>query len=238
MQKQLEQLDNYWTSGFDLIVNPLGEIKKIISESLTGETVDDLESKEIYQHYQISKYGSWPFQIQAMIHSENIPSDAEYLIIKEKNGKKIYCGWRSELTDVPQHIKDQLKEFKNLLPPAVKIKSYLENEIRFGISRQAYFCAKAQNEETSPQEAIQFARKLGYELWIPKDKVTEKSYPIGAMQCKQAIEDSDVVICVPPIGNDCSWELGYAVGLKKKIYILGTLPENDWMTKINLIENN
>ncbi|WP_190816045.1 hypothetical protein [Saccharopolyspora pogona] len=71
------------------------------------------------------------------------------------------------------------------------------------------------------------------ELWLPKDEVTF-DFPHGAQQCQTAIEKAECVICQPPIGNDCSWELGYAIGIGKPVYVIGTLAEQDWMTKLGV----
>lgn len=97
----------------------------------------------------------------------------------------------------------------------------------------AYFCAKCKNEPTDPTVAENFARKLGLTLWIPADEV-EFDFPVGAKTCRDAIDQSACVICQPPIGNDCSWELGYALGIGKPVYVLGSLPGDDWMTKIGV----
>lgn len=100
--------------------------------------------------------------------------------------------------------------------------------------KQAYFCARIKNNKNPPEKVIKFAEKLGYKLWMPEKEVSDYGYPKGALQCKKAIEDSDIVICQPPIGRDCSWELGYAHGLGKKIYVIGKLRKDDWMTKIGV----
>jgi hypothetical protein len=62
----------------------------------------------------------------------------------------------------------------------------------------------------------------------------DSTFPDGAQACRIAILEAEVVICQPPIGNDCSWELGYAAGLGKKIYVIGSLDPRDWMTKIDV----
>ncbi|QCX82516.1 hypothetical protein C9F11_44770 (plasmid) [Streptomyces sp. YIM 121038] len=101
----------------------------------------------------------------------------------------------------------------------------------------AYYCAKCKSEQTDPRLAEQFAKTLGLNLWKPKDEVSY-DYPTGALACRAAIDQAACVICQPPIGNDCSWELGYAMGTGKKVYILGALEIDDWMTKIGLLRVN
>jgi len=96
----------------------------------------------------------------------------------------------------------------------------------------AYFCAKCDKVVSSSENARRLAAKLGVTLWRPIDKV-EATFPAGAVACKKAIDMADMLLCQPPIGNDCSWELGYAAGLGKPIYVLGPLPVDDWMTKID-----
>ncbi|MHA2427495.1 MAG: aldolase/citrate lyase family protein [Candidatus Hermodarchaeia archaeon] len=96
----------------------------------------------------------------------------------------------------------------------------------------AYLCARVENAPVDPTPAIKFADSLGMDLWIPKDSVTEPRFPIGAYECKEAIDNSVAIICIPPIGRDCAWELGYAIGCNKKVYVLGDLAPMDWMTKI------
>jgi hypothetical protein len=96
----------------------------------------------------------------------------------------------------------------------------------------AYFCAKCDKVVSSSRDARRLATKLGVTLWLPIDKV-EATFPEGAIACKLAIDTAEMLICQPPIGNDCSWELGYAAGLGKPIYVLGSLPADDWMTKID-----
>ncbi|GHC44568.1 Ppx/GppA phosphatase family protein [Streptomyces cinnamoneus] len=98
----------------------------------------------------------------------------------------------------------------------------------------AYYCAKCKNEETDPREAERLADILGLPLWLPKDKAGSFGFPDGALACQRAIDEADCVICRPPIGRDCAWELGYAAGTGKKIYVIGSLPEDDWMTKIDI----
>ncbi|MFE0044331.1 Ppx/GppA phosphatase family protein [Streptomyces albireticuli] len=98
----------------------------------------------------------------------------------------------------------------------------------------AYYCAKCKNEQTDPRDAERLADILGLSLWLPKDKAGSFGFPDGALACRQAIDEADCVICRPPIGRDCAWELGYAVGTGKKIYVIGSLPEDDWMTKIGI----
>ncbi|MBB5156503.1 hypothetical protein [Saccharopolyspora phatthalungensis] len=97
----------------------------------------------------------------------------------------------------------------------------------------AYYCAKCKNEQTDPHAAERLADALGLSLWKPKDEVTF-DFPNGALACQQAIDEAEVVICQPPVGNDCSWELGYAIGTGKRVYALGPLPGDDWMTKIGV----
>lgn len=98
----------------------------------------------------------------------------------------------------------------------------------------AYFCGRVKNSQTNSDKAIQFAKEFGYKLWVPSKKVKNYTFPTGAHKCKQAIERADCVICQPPIGRDCAWELGFAHGLGKDIYCLGELSEDDWMTKIGI----
>lgn len=98
----------------------------------------------------------------------------------------------------------------------------------------AYYCAKCKNEETDPCDAERLADILGLPLWLPKDKAGSFGFPDGALACQRAIDEADCVICQPPIGRDCAWELGYAAGAGKKIYVIGPLPEDDWMTKIDI----
>ncbi|WP_205519112.1 Ppx/GppA phosphatase family protein [Streptomyces olivoreticuli] len=98
----------------------------------------------------------------------------------------------------------------------------------------AYYCAKCKNEQTDPRDAERLAGILGLPLWLPKDKAGSFGFPDGALACRQAIDEADCVICQPPIGHDCAWELGYAAGAGKKIYVIGSLPEDDWMTKIDI----
>ncbi|MEX2981129.1 exopolyphosphatase [Streptomyces sp. C36] len=98
----------------------------------------------------------------------------------------------------------------------------------------AYYCAKCKNEQTDPRDAERLADILGLPLWLPKDKAGSFGFPDGALACRQAIDEADCVICQPPIGRDCAWELGYAAGTGKKIYVIGPLPEDDWMTKIGI----
>ena len=122
----------------------------------------------------------------------------------------------------------------NKLSQEIKDKyQVLDNALK-ATSPQAYFCAKVKNDKSNPATALKLARSLGYKLWIPEIEVTDYDYPKGALQCKKTIEDSEVVICQPPIGRDCAWELGYAVGLGKPIYVIGELDEGDWMTKIGV----
>ncbi|MBB5121711.1 exopolyphosphatase [Streptomyces eurocidicus] len=98
----------------------------------------------------------------------------------------------------------------------------------------AYYCAKCKNEQTDPRDAERLADILGLPLWLPKDKADSFGFPDGALACQRAIDEADCVICQPPIGRDCAWELGYAAGTGKKIYVIGPLPEDDWMTKIDI----
>ncbi|MEU1671256.1 hypothetical protein ABZ752_04385 [Streptomyces roseifaciens] len=98
----------------------------------------------------------------------------------------------------------------------------------------AYYCVKCKNEQTGPSDAEHLAGLLGLSLWLPKDKAGSFGFPDGALACRQAIDEADCVICQPPIGRDCAWELGYAAGTGKKIYVIGSLPEDDWMTKIDI----
>ena len=100
--------------------------------------------------------------------------------------------------------------------------------------KQAYFCTRIKNNRNPPEKAIKLAKKIGYKLWMSEKEVSDYGYPKGALQCKRAIESSDIVICQPPIGRDCAWELGFAHGLGKKIYVLGKLDKGDWMTKIGV----
>lgn len=100
--------------------------------------------------------------------------------------------------------------------------------------KQAYFCARVKNFKTDSKKAEAIAEELGYSLWKPEDNVFDHEYPNGAVKCKMAIDNSSVVICQPPIGNDCSWELGYAHANGKPIYVIGSLPKDDWMTKIGV----
>lgn len=97
----------------------------------------------------------------------------------------------------------------------------------------AYFCARCASVKTDASNAERLATSLGLELWKPSDKVSF-TFPEGAQECRDAIDGAAVVICQPPIGNDCSWELGYAVGTGRKIYVLGNLEPDDWMTKIGV----
>jgi hypothetical protein len=97
----------------------------------------------------------------------------------------------------------------------------------------AYYCAKCKHEQTDPAAAERFAGSLGLTLWKPKDRVGF-DYPDGAFACRDAIDNAEVVICQPPIGNDCSWELGYAAGSGKTVYVIGGLDGDDWMTRINI----
>lgn len=97
----------------------------------------------------------------------------------------------------------------------------------------AYFCAKCKNEQTDPADAERLAAKLGLSLWKPKDEVTF-DFPDGAAECRAAIDAAVCVICQPPIGNDCSWELGYAIGSGKTVYVIGQLDGDDWMTRIGV----
>ncbi|GAA0346992.1 exopolyphosphatase [Streptomyces blastmyceticus] len=98
----------------------------------------------------------------------------------------------------------------------------------------AYYCAKCKNEQTDPCDAERLADILGLPLWLPKDKAGSFGFPDGALACQRAIDEADCVIRQPPIGRDCAWELGYAAGTGKKIYVIGPLPEDDWMTKIDI----
>src|SRR5258708_6472145 len=75
----------------------------------------------------------------------------------------------------------------------------------------AYFCARCASAKTDASNAERLASSLGLELWKPSDKVSF-TFPEGAQECRDAIDGAAAVICQPPIGNDCSWELGYAVG--------------------------
>ena len=100
--------------------------------------------------------------------------------------------------------------------------------------KYAYYCAKCKSEQTDPGVAQCLARSLGLLLWNPKDRVT-CDFPTGAFACREAIDQAACVICQPPIGNDCSWELGYAVGVGKDIYVIGSLENDDWMTKIGVL---
>jgi hypothetical protein len=102
------------------------------------------------------------------------------------------------------------------------------SEVRF-----AYYCAKCKNEQTDPAVAERLANKLGLFLWKPKD-FAEFGFPVGAYTCLEAIVAAECVICQPPIGRDCSWELGYAIGIGKTVYVIGELDDDDWMTKINI----
>lgn len=97
----------------------------------------------------------------------------------------------------------------------------------------AYFCAKCQSTRTDPSAAIRFAKQLNLELWVPADRVTNCRYPEGALECKEAIAGCRLVIVQPPIGTDCAWEMGYAVGSLKPIYVIGDLPTDEWMTRIS-----
>jgi hypothetical protein len=97
----------------------------------------------------------------------------------------------------------------------------------------AYFCARVENAYTDPAPAIKFAKSKGMDLWIPKKYVTVPKFPTGAYECKEAIDNSEAIICIPPIGRDCAWELGYAIGCNKKVYVLGDLDPDDWMTRIS-----
>jgi hypothetical protein len=97
----------------------------------------------------------------------------------------------------------------------------------------AYFCAKCKHDETDPALAARLAERLGVTLWRPADRVTY-DFPAGALACRDAIVGAGCVICQPPIGNDCSWELGYAIGIGKRVYVIGTLPGDDWMTRIGV----
>jgi hypothetical protein len=99
--------------------------------------------------------------------------------------------------------------------------------------RHAYFCAKCKHEETDPMLAGRLAERLGLALWRPAERVTY-DFPAGALACRDAIDAASCVICQPPIGNDCSWELGYAAGIGKPIYVIGSLPGDDWMTRIDV----
>lgn len=100
--------------------------------------------------------------------------------------------------------------------------------------RYAYFCAKCATTKTSPMQAKRLADVMKVDLWIPDSRVTF-DFPKGALACREAIDGCAVVICALPIGRDCAWELGYAVGIGKRVYVLGgPLPEGDWMTKIGL----
>ena len=98
----------------------------------------------------------------------------------------------------------------------------------------AYYCAKCKSEQTDPAAALAFARTLGLSLWLPKQYVTF-DFPRGAQACRDAIDRAEAVVCQPPIGNDCSWELGYAIGIGKKTYVIGELDEDDWMTKLGVV---
>ena len=100
--------------------------------------------------------------------------------------------------------------------------------------KQAYFCAKVKNIKISSEKALELAKRMGFKLWIPSEKVSNYDYPNGALKCVKAIEKSEVIICQTPIGRDCAWELGYAYALGKKIYVIGNLEKDDWMTKIGI----
>ena len=104
------------------------------------------------------------------------------------------------------------------------------------MNKQAYFCAKCKNKKTSFIKALKLAKKLGYKLWIPDKEVSDYSFPKGALKCQKAIDKSEIVICQPPIGRDCAWELGYAVAKNKLIYVIGELNFQDWMTKLGNIK--
>ena len=100
--------------------------------------------------------------------------------------------------------------------------------------RLAYFCARCKNYKTNTDKAIKLAKELKYKLWIPENKVSY-DFPKGAIECQKAIDKSEIIICQTPIGRDCAWELGYAVALKKPIYVIGKFEKDDWMTKLGNI---
>jgi geranylgeranyl pyrophosphate synthase len=97
----------------------------------------------------------------------------------------------------------------------------------------AYFCARCVATKTDATDAEELAGSLGLTLWNPRHEVTY-DFPQGALACRAAMDSADAIICQTPIGNDCSWELGYAVGTGKTIFVLGELAPDDWMTKIDV----
>lgn len=104
------------------------------------------------------------------------------------------------------------------------------------LNRQAYYCSPVKNRRFDSSKAIELAKKLGYELWIPEKEISGYDFPEGAVECKKAIDESKIVICQPPIGRDCAWELGYAVAKSKLIYVISELDKEDWMTKLGDIK--
>lgn len=61
---------------------------------------------------------------------------------------------------------------------------------------------------------------------------------LGSAFDKKLIENCDEVWAFGEIGRDCSWELGFAVGLNKKVRIFidasnSEILIEDWMTLIN-----
>jgi len=101
--------------------------------------------------------------------------------------------------------------------------------------RLAYFCAPCKNRRNNPNKALKLADEMGYKLWMPEKEVSGFDYSEGALECQEAIDKSNIIICQPPIGRDCAWELGYAVAKNKPIYVLGELDSEDWMTKLGNI---
>jgi hypothetical protein len=103
--------------------------------------------------------------------------------------------------------------------------------------KYAYFCAKCANVKSDPKMARDFAASLGLSLWVPSEHIPYATIgaEVGARLCEEAIRDAEVVICQPPIGRDCAWELGFAHGLRKIICVLGSREDfgDDWMTLLS-----
>lgn len=82
---------NFWPIGVDLIFDK-ERIRATTSQNLMGETVEVI-GHEIYQHYYLSRFTSWPYHIQKLIDERSIPRSASYIIMLEGG----YGGYRQEM---------------------------------------------------------------------------------------------------------------------------------------------
>ena len=88
---------DFWPIGVDLICD-LDHIHATTSRNLMGETVEVIETGEIYQHYYLDSFVSWPYHVQKRIDTHSIPRSAKYIVMQSHEciDGPFYSGYKIE----------------------------------------------------------------------------------------------------------------------------------------------